>query len=212
MTHDTNNDSPSSQDELLAHVIPMRHRAPDQTQLQDEEPTDEHTQPGEHTLWDPSSDPPLPRRRNTSAPGTDDTAPAPDAGLAPDAESAPDVGAPAHRSSPRALRAALAGVAAAVAVGLAFLALHGQAGATPRPPALLSNTPPGSATIAPESPARPHKSKKSTTHAPQPYQAPTRSPRYTPAAPPTTVTGSAPASAPAQSPSVRAEQEFGIER
>ncbi len=206
MTHDTHNDSAGSQDELLAHVIPMRHRAPDQTRPQDEPPTDEHTPPGKHTLWDPSSNPPLPRRRGTPAASKADATPALDAG------SAPDTGAPAHRFSLRSLRAALAGIAAAAAVGLAFLALHGQAGATPRSPALVSNTPAGSATIAPEHPARPPQSNKNITHAARHYRAPTRPPRYTPVAPPATVTVSAPVSTPVQLPSAGATQEFGIER
>ena len=62
MTHEPHNDGPSSQDELLAHVIPMRHRAADQTQLQTQDPTDEHTPPRAHSIWDPSPDPLLPRR------------------------------------------------------------------------------------------------------------------------------------------------------
>jgi hypothetical protein len=206
MTHDTHNERPGSQDELLAHVIPMRHRAADPTQLHDEEPTDELTPLGEHTLWDPSSDPPLPRRRNTSAASTADTTPPLDAGLAP------DTGPSAHRASPRALRAALAGLTAAAALAFVLLALHSRVGATPRPPALVSNTPDGGATMAPEYSTRLHQSKKNTTHTPQHYWASTPQPPYTPVAPPATVTVSAPVSVPAQSHSTGATQEFGFER
>src|ERR1700689_4485963 len=198
MTHDTHDERPSSQDELLAHIIPMRHRAADQTQLHDEQHTNEHTSPGEHTLWDPSSDPPLPRRRNTPAASTANTTPP------------PDTAPPAHRASPRALRGALAGLTAAAAVALA---LHSQAGATPHPPALVSNTPAGSETIAVEHPTRPNPSPK-TTDAPQHHLTPIRPRRPTPVTPPATVTIDAhtPTSAAAQPHNNGAAQEFALER
>jgi hypothetical protein len=63
MTHDTNNESPSSQDELLAHVIPMRHRATDDTHLQTQDATDEYTRQAST----PCGTPPQTRRCHAAA-------------------------------------------------------------------------------------------------------------------------------------------------
>jgi hypothetical protein len=204
--YDADDDRATDTDELVAHVIPLRHREAEPPQPP---PTDELEQgqpPSRiHSVWEPSAGEPLPRRRAT----------APQPSAVPEAHR----GLSADRAPRRSIAAAaIAGAASAtVAVVLALGVLQSQSGANPRQTGALAATSATPASSAPKHTARPSIPKHTTpaSHPRRHRRAPTihyrRAPETTPAP---LAAHYAPAStlAPARAAPSGAAAELGFER
>ncbi len=189
-------------DELLARVIPLRHRAVGSSQPPSEsapDPLKDPPPPRKHSVWDPSSSEPLLRRR-----------PSPATTAMPVSPAAPVRGSRVRAHVGEALVAGAAALAVTVVVLLGLGGSHGGSGPAPPQTGALETGAPTPANTAPQHIARLHPSSHRLLATSSGNAVASHASRRTGAA--VTTTASAPASAGTPVGPRGASGEFGLER